>query len=58
VQVVRRGNTTAWRPWDNVHPAKAATANLLEPALRTPAARGALRALGPRGRRLAAWTIQ
>lgn len=58
VQVVRRGNTTAWRPWDNVRPAKAATANLLEPALRTPAARGALRALGPRGRRLAAWTIQ
>jgi uncharacterized protein (DUF362 family) len=58
VQVVRRGNTTPWRPWDNVRPAKAATANLLEPALRTPAARTALRALGTRGRRLAAWTIQ
>lgn len=58
VQVVRRGNTTAWLPWDNVRPAKAAAANLLEPALRTGAGRGALRALGPRGRRLAAWTIQ
>ena len=58
VQVVRRGNTTAFRPWDNVRPAKAATACLLEPALRAPAARGAMRALGPRGRRLAAWTIQ
>ena len=58
VQVVRRGNTTAWRPWDNVRPAKAAAACLLEPVLRTSAARGAMRALGPRGRRLAAWTIQ
>ena len=58
VQVVRRGNTTAWRPWDNVRTGKTATACLLEPALRTPAARGAMRALGPRGRRLAAWTIQ
>jgi uncharacterized protein (DUF362 family) len=58
VQVVRRGNTTAWLPWDNVRPAKAAAANLLEPALRTGVGRGALRALGPRGRRLAAWTIQ
>ena len=58
VQVVRRGNTTAWRPWDNVRPGKAATANLLEPALRRPVTRGALRALGSRGRRLAAWTIQ
>ena len=58
VQVVRRGNTTAWLPWDNVRPAKAAAANLLEPALRTGAGRGALRTLGSRGRRLAAWTIQ
>jgi len=58
VQVVRRGNTTAWRPWDNVRTAKVASANLLEPALRRPVTRGALRALGSRGRRLAAWTIQ
>lgn len=58
VQVVRRGNTTPWRPWDNVRTAKVASANLLEPALRRPAARGLVRALGPRGRRLAAWTIQ
>ena len=58
VRVVRRGNTTAWRPWDNVRPVKVAGAYLLEPALRRPAARGALRALGSRGRRLAAWTIQ
>jgi uncharacterized protein (DUF362 family) len=58
LQLVRRGNTTAWRPWDNVRPAKAAAAYLLEPALRRPAARGLLRALGPRGRRLATWTVQ
>jgi uncharacterized protein (DUF362 family) len=58
VQVVRRGNTTTWRPWDNVRPAKAAGAYLIEPALRRPAARGLMRALGPRGRRLAAWTVQ
>jgi uncharacterized protein (DUF362 family) len=58
VDVVRRGNTTPWKPWDNVRPGKAAAANLLEPALRTGAAQGALKALGPRGRRLAAWTIQ
>ena len=58
VQVVRRGNTTAWRPWDNVKPAKVAAACLLEPVLRQPAARGVVRALGPRGRRLGAWTIQ
>jgi uncharacterized protein (DUF362 family) len=58
VQVVRRGNTTAWRPWDNVRTVKVASANLLEPALRRPVTRGALRALGSRGRRLAAWTIQ
>jgi len=58
VQVVRRGNTTAWRPWDNVRSGKVASACLLEPALRTPAARLTLRALGPPGRRLAAWTIQ
>ena len=56
VQVVRRGNTTTWQPWDNVRPAKAALANLLEPALRRRPA--LMRALGPRGRRLAAWTIQ
>jgi hypothetical protein len=58
VDVVRRGNTTPWEPWDNVPGGKAASACLLEPALRTPAARGAMRALGSRGRRLAAWTIQ
>jgi len=58
VQVVRRGNTTAWRPWDNVRTGKVASANLLEPALRRPVTRGAMRALGARGRRLAAWTIQ
>ena len=58
VRVVRRGNTTPWRPWDNVRTAKVASASLLEPALRRPAARRLARALGARGRRLAAWTIQ
>jgi uncharacterized protein (DUF362 family) len=58
VEIVRRGNTTAWRPWENVRTGKVAAAYLLEPALRTPAARAALRALGARGRRLAAWTVQ
>ena len=58
VQVVRRGNTTAWRPWDNVRAGKVALAYLLEPALRTPAGRGLIGALGARGRRLAAWTVQ
>ena len=57
-QVVRRGNTTPWRPWENVRTATVASAHLLEPALRRPAARGLVRALGSRGRRLAAWTIQ
>jgi uncharacterized protein (DUF362 family) len=58
VEIVRHGNTTAWRPWDNVPAGKAASAYLLEPALRAPAGRAALRALGTRGRRLAAWTVQ
>jgi uncharacterized protein (DUF362 family) len=58
VQVVRRGNTTTWRPWDNVPAGKVATACLLEPALRSPAGRGLVRALGSRGRRLDAWTVQ
>jgi hypothetical protein len=58
VHVVRRGNTTAWAPWDNVWPAKVAGAYLLEPALRRPAARALYGALGSRGRRLAAWTVQ
>ena len=58
VEIVRRGNTTEWRPWDNVRAGKAASAYLLEPALRTPAARAAMRGLGARGRRLAAWTVQ
>jgi uncharacterized protein (DUF362 family) len=58
VEIVRRGNTTEWRPWDNVRAGQAASAYLLEPALRTPAARAAMRALGARGRRLAAWTVQ
>ena len=58
VEIVRRGNTTAWKPWDNVRAGKAAGAYLLEPALRTSAARAAIKALGARGRRLAAWTIQ
>jgi hypothetical protein len=35
-----------------------AGAQVLEPALRARAARAALRALGTRGRRLAAWTVQ
>jgi len=58
VRVVRRGNTTGWAPWENVWPAKVAAAYLLEPALRRPAARRLMGALGPRGRRLAAWTVQ
>ena len=53
IDVVRRGNTTSWAPWDNVRPIKAATAYLLEPTLRQAALRGL-----PPGRRLAAWTVQ
>lgn len=56
--VVRRGNTTTWSPWHNVRAGKVATVCLLEPALRLPATRRVMRALGPRGRRLAAWTVQ
>ena len=57
-QVVRRGNTTVFAPWDNVHTGKVATACLLEPALRTGAARSTLGAFGRWGGRFAAWTIQ
>lgn len=58
VEIVRRGNTTEWRPWENVRAGTVASAYLLEPALRTPAARATMGALGARGRRLAAWTVQ
>jgi uncharacterized protein (DUF362 family) len=58
VEIVRRGNTTEWRPWENMRTGKVAAAYLLEPALRSPPARATLRALGTRGRRLAAWTVQ
>ena len=58
VDVVRRGNATAWKPWDNVRTGKVAAAYLLEPALRRAGARRLIGALGAPGRRLAAWTIQ
>jgi uncharacterized protein (DUF362 family) len=51
IEITRRGNVTAWKPWTNVWPATVVALDLLEPLYR-----GALRPLG--GRRLAEWTVQ
>jgi len=58
IEIARDGNLATWEPWSNVRPATVVAVHLLEPLYRRRAVRAALRLLGPRGRRLAAWTVQ